>query len=651
MRQGERHGSRGESRGRAVCGRAAKFALDRSGSSIVMFALSFAAMMFMAAMAIDYGRAEVERMHMQRALDAAALAAAHQLGKEDQETKAREAAEAYFRVNSPVSSRTHIDSLHLDAQKGEVTMTAAGVSVTSLLNAFGINTIALGVGAKVSKGEGTIEVALVLDNSGSMGGQPIVDLRTAARNLVDQVFGGAENNDKVRVGVIPFAGSVNVGADNRDSGWIDTAGLSPVHYENFAEQRTRFDLLSTMGVAWRGCVEVRPAPHDTLDTIPGAVDPATLFVPMFAPDEPDAGNDDGDTYPNNYINDFGGNCPTPPQVCLRWSTRNPGTCRQWGPEPIPPATAQARTCKYEGATPSGAGPNSNCTTQAIQPLTYYKSDVTGTIDLMQANGNTNIGEGVMWGWRVLSPELPFTEGRSWDDHNNQKFMIVMTDGENTYQTYNNHNRSSYGAFAYAVKGRLGDSYVQSALVAQMNAKTSSPHAAPPRRKASRSTPSHSAWRAIRRRFRCCRAVPRAATRPTGRVTARRLFRSSRPSAAKSRSCACRADPRHPLGDSGPVLHCGSVCSQICPSPAQARLPDGVRSCGGAQLQPAADAKNFRPSADFAGNYAGRGATPATRQITSPVEQAVHSLGTGHTPPSPCVALGNKIRDLSVALDV
>lgn len=472
MRQSrQRLAKPGDDGGRALVRPVVRFASDRSGSAIVIFSLSFAVMMFAAAMAIDYGRAEVERMHMQRALDAAALAAAHQLGQPDQDAKARAAAEAYFRVNSPVGSHTHIDSLVLDAQKGEVSMTAGGVSLTSLLNAFGISTIGLGVAAKVSKGDGTVEVALVLDNSGSMGGQPIIDLRAAARNLVDQVFAGTEHNEKVKIGVVPFAGSVNVGPANRTSGWIDTAGLSPVHYENFAENRTRLDLFAAMGVAWRGCVEARPAPHDTADTIPTASNPATLFVPMFAPDEPDSLNNGGSTYPNNYLSDFGGSCPAPPQVCVRWSSRT-GSCREWGPEPIPAATAQARTCKYDGATPSGAGPNSNCTTQAIRPLTSYKSDVTATIDLMQANGYTNIGEGVMWGFRVLSPELPFTEGNSWDDRNNQKFMIVMTDGENTYQAYNNHNRSSYGAFAYAAKNRLGTNYSGSALVSQMNAKTS-----------------------------------------------------------------------------------------------------------------------------------------------------------------------------------
>jgi hypothetical protein len=90
---------------------------------------------------------------------------------------------------------------------------------------------------------------------------------------------------------------------------------------------------------------------------------------------------------------------------------------------------------------------------------------------MQASGNTNIGEGLMWGWRVLSPEEPFPGGRAWDDQENQKILVLMTDGENTYQAYNNHNRSAYGAFGYAAKNRLGTNYWQSALVSQMNAKT------------------------------------------------------------------------------------------------------------------------------------------------------------------------------------
>lgn len=445
------------------------FRRDQSGSTVILFALCFSLVMFAVGMAIDFGRAELERMQMQRALDAAALAAAHQLGLPDQEEKARQAAETYFRVNSPAGSQTHIDSIALDAQKGEISMTAAGQTLTTLLNAFGISRLALGASSKVSKGDGTVEIALVLDNSGSMAGTYIEDLKTATTNLLGVVFASAQE-DRVRVGVIPFAGSVNVGADKRNSGWIDTSAASPIHLQNFSEPRTRFELFSQMGVSWRGCVEARPAPHDTQDTAPDGSAPATLFVPMFAPDEPDSGNDDGNYYNNSYLNDFGGSCAPPQQVCVHWSNKK-NQCTQWGPQPLDPATAQARTCKYDGASPYGAGPNYNCTTTPILALTSSKAEADAAVSAMYASGNTNIAEGVMWGWRVLSPEAPFTEGRAWDDRENQKVLVLMTDGQNTYQALSNHNRSVYGAFGYAAKDRLGTNYSQSALVSQMNAKT------------------------------------------------------------------------------------------------------------------------------------------------------------------------------------
>jgi len=55
-------------------------------------------------------------------------------------------------------------------------------------------------------------VALVFDNSGSMAGQPINDLIVAAKNLTSVLYAGYEGTDEVKVGVVPFAGSVNVGA-------------------------------------------------------------------------------------------------------------------------------------------------------------------------------------------------------------------------------------------------------------------------------------------------------------------------------------------------------------------------------------------------------------------------------------------------------
>jgi hypothetical protein len=195
---------------------------------------------------------------------------------------------------------------------------------------------------------------------------------------------------------------------------------------------------------------------------------------MFAPDEPDSGNADGASYPNNYLSDFGGSCPVPEQVCIVYNTRR-ARCDQYGPKPLPAGEAQARMCKYEGVSPpSGLGPNYGCTTSPLLELTSHKDDVKSAIGAMGANGSTNIGEGLMWGWRVLSPGAPFAQGRPWSDPHNQTVIVLMTDGENTYTRYaNSHNWTWYGAFGFGAKGRLGTTNTSTALLNQMNAKTRS----------------------------------------------------------------------------------------------------------------------------------------------------------------------------------
>ena len=457
---------------RAVGQAARSFADDEGGVVAVIFAITFSAIFLMAAVAIDYGRTEAELVRVQNAVDAAALAASQRLGLPDQDTSGPSKAGAFFKAN--IAKHPNIGvltSTSLDAVKGEVVAKAKGSMLTSLLRAVGINEINFKAGSTVRRGKGTVEIALVLDNSGSMAGSYIADLRTAAENLVNVVFTGFEGTDKVKVGVVPFAAAVNVGAYNINAPWIDASGLSPVHFENFAEPKTRFELFQAMGVGWRGCVEVRPAPHDVTDSVPSASTPASLFVPMFNPDEPDDANSGGNTYGNNYLPDYGGTCPAPAPTCLAYSKK--GSCTSWSQPPVlTPQEAQSRVCKYPDAyVGTAAGPNYLCDSLPILPLTKDKGAVVSLIKSMQAKGGTNIMEGVMWGWRVLSPDAPFTEGRPYGDTDNDKFLIVMTDGENWHQARSNHNKSTYHAFGYAAKGRLGSTYTTTALINQMNTKT------------------------------------------------------------------------------------------------------------------------------------------------------------------------------------
>lgn len=451
--------------------RARSFQGDERGVVAVIFAITFAGIFLMAAIAIDFGRTETEMVRVQNAVDSAALAASHRLGLPDQDTVGPQRADAYFKANMAKHPNVGVlENVKLDADAGQVSAEAKGTLLTSLLKAAGIHELSFRANSRIKRGKGTVEVALVLDNSGSMAGTYISDLRTAAQNLVNVVFTGAEGTEKVKVGVVPFAGSVNVGTVNANASWMDTAGLSPAHFENFAEPKTRFDLLQQMGASWGGCVEVRPSPHDVTDSVPTEKTPASLFVPMFNPDEPDDANATGNSYGNSYLPDYGGSCPAPPPTCQEYKKN--GNCKSWSQPPVlMPEEAQSRVCKYQGATISGSGPNYLCDSLPILPLTNDKTSVISLIQSLQAKGGTNILEGLMWGWRVLSPEPPFTEGKTYDDPDNDKFLIVMTDGENWHQARSNHNKSSYHSFGYASNGRLGTTYTTSALVAEMAKKT------------------------------------------------------------------------------------------------------------------------------------------------------------------------------------
>ena len=99
------------------------------------------------------------------------------------------------------------------------------------------------------------------------------------------------------------------------------------------------------------------------------------------------------------------------------------------------------------------GPNSDCPLNPITPLSATPSTVLTGINAMAAQGGTNITEGAAWGFRVLSPGAPFTEGNAYGA-TTAKVIILMTDGENTaYQMSNMNNSAFDSAYAYPYNGR------------------------------------------------------------------------------------------------------------------------------------------------------------------------------------------------------
>lgn len=430
----------------------ADFARCHGGNYAIIFALSLVPTIGLVGAAIDYSRAAQMRERLQVATDAASLAVNKMIGIMSDE-EIRDYARDMLNANLAGLEGVNLDSIEVVEEDNMVTIGASTSLDTSMLGILGIDEIDVSVEAQTVYGTGRFEVALVLDNSGSMSGSRITNLRNAATELVETMFDEADDGETVRIGVVPFAASVNVGPHLRNAEWIDGDGVSSTHHENFdTDSVTRFDLYDAMDdVSWGGCVEARPYPLDVTDVAPSAGNPDSYFVPWFAPDEPDRSK-----YGNSYLDDDGGSC-TVDKRDLNNRER------------------QELTCKYddEDLNPwSSRGPNYLCTTDPLTPLSTNESTLLSAISAMGANGSTNIHEGVMWGWRILSPSAPFTNGRAYTEEDNRKIMVLMTDGQNWHNGRNNHNRSDYSAYGFSANGRLrSPTSSDSRLRQAMNART------------------------------------------------------------------------------------------------------------------------------------------------------------------------------------
>src|SRR5690606_7510640 len=68
---------------------------------------------------------------------------------------------------------------------------------------------------------------------------------------------------------------------------------------------------------------------------------------------------------------------------------------------------------------------------SMQRLTADWTALGSKVDDMQPAGYTNIAIGLAWGWHLVSPADVATEGRPYGTEDLTKYIILMTDGDNT----------------------------------------------------------------------------------------------------------------------------------------------------------------------------------------------------------------------------
>ena len=210
-----------------------EFVASQGGSVAMLWALAMVVMMAAAGGAIDYARAVNARALIAAELDAASLAGARYLATSTNATQASVLIRDTFdqTAANALRSRAIIDdvSVDIDAQTGRISTRVTAHVQTSIIQILGIRTIPLSAQSEVSFGSKFVEVALVLDVTGSMRSD-MVGLRAAAQSVVDSLIpeGTNEIDSKIRISIVPYSEGVNLGTyastvTNGEAGWQNCA--------------------------------------------------------------------------------------------------------------------------------------------------------------------------------------------------------------------------------------------------------------------------------------------------------------------------------------------------------------------------------------------------------------------------------------------
>lgn len=355
------------------------FGKAEDGNVAIIFGMSLIPLVGLIGAAVDYSQANSVRSAMQTAADSTALAISKNAATQSA-SELQAFADSYYKAlfSRPEAKDLKITATYSKNPNSEVLVKAEANVTSRFMNVapFKISQIPVSVNSTTTWGNVRLRVALALDNTGSMAQQnKMPALKTAAKNLIDQLQAAATVNGDVYVSIIPFNTDVNVGGSSNytkdwvrwsgwgdgDDAWDDANGTcSKPSYDN---KKDCVDHNKTWTPAnhntWNGCVADRDKDYDVSKAAPATGTPATLF----------------------------------------------------------PAH-QASECPVE-----------------LMPLTYNWTQLKSKIDNMTPDGYTNITIGLVWGWQSLAQTAPLNAPAEDPNYQYQRVIILLTDGDNTQNRF------------------------------------------------------------------------------------------------------------------------------------------------------------------------------------------------------------------------
>lgn len=331
---------------------------DRRASIAPTFAVAVLPLLITVGTAVDYGRMSNAEQRLQTAADSAALLISKEIEKGASPAQLRTKMRDVLRTSLRDKGITEWSGDYTwDPVTATVVVTVDGQIGTTFLGVAGIQELDLGVTSTAVNGSDILEIAMALDNTGSMASSnKIGHLKTAAKAMIAQLKQTKSGQDgKAYVSIVPFSVPVRFDTSYNGASWLGPHGTT-TSCSGSGSRR----VCTTTNRVWTGCVGDRVAPHTTAITLPTSGN--TLF-------------------PRYY---------------------------------------------------------SSCNIATVMPLTNDLDAASAKVDTMVATGNTNVPIGLSWGWNMLTPGMPLSNAQTASSSRKiLRYLIVLTDGENTQNTLGN----------------------------------------------------------------------------------------------------------------------------------------------------------------------------------------------------------------------
>jgi Flp pilus assembly protein TadG len=414
-----------------------RFWSDAKGNVAILFGLATIPVIGAMGAAVDYSLANLSRTDMQKALDSTALALTKMMPTS--QANLDEKGMQFFKASLGTQPIANLE-LVVTPGNGTLHLEAKGLYTPKLAGIMGVNTFPIGARTQTKWGIGKVEVVLALDNTGSMASSgKLTQLKLAAHNLLDTLKDAAKNPGDAKVGIVPFGVQVKVPTSNVNASWIRWDLWDE---ENGSCNKSGGYNTKSSCENQKVCTKSQYSSKNSCENNNGNWVNATWTPSNHNTWNGCIADRDKDTNVNYDANDTAPNL-TNSMTAANVATRFPAA-QECG------SLAEVMPLNYNWGT-----------TGSTDATTLH-----GKINQMQAVGNTNVTIGLAWAWHLLSPTDIYTEGTAYGTANTQKFIILLTDGDNTQNRFSS-SESSINARTTAacnnikaLKNANGDPYIK-----------------------------------------------------------------------------------------------------------------------------------------------------------------------------------------------